>query len=88
MTDSERDELDRLREFLHTRLMHPDYEYAETDGQRKAWDGEPDLTKEGWERNETPALDHWERYDYHEVRRWRRLKQPNPSPSLQTKGER
>lgn len=74
LTPSERAELDRLRDFLHFRQMHPDYEYRETDGARKAWDGEPDLTKEGWEFNETPALGHWERFDYHEVRRWRRLK--------------
>lgn len=47
----------------------PDYEYQITDGQRKCWDGEPDLSKEGWEE-----WKEWERFNYHEERYWRRKK--------------
>lgn len=57
------------------------YEYRTTHGQRKCWDGEPDLSKEGWEEYKE-----WERFDYHEERYWRRLKaadngaQPDVAP--------
>ena len=44
------------------------YEYMTTQGPRKAWDEEPDMSKEGWERID------WERFDLHEEIRWRRLK--------------
>ena len=44
----------------------PEFEYRTTQGGRKTWDGEPDLTKEGWENRG------WERFDFHEEIRWRR----------------
>jgi hypothetical protein len=43
------------------------YEERITEGQRKCWDGEPDLSKEGWEEYRE-----WERFDYTEERYWRR----------------
>jgi hypothetical protein len=54
----------------HPPLPPDPYEYRITHGQRKQWDGEPDLSKEGWEEYEP-----WERFDYHEERRWRRPKE-------------
>lgn len=49
----------------------PQYEYRTTQGPRKAWDGEPDLTKEGWEQVD------FERFSYHEEKRWRRPLAPD-----------
>ena len=43
------------------------YEYQTTEGQRKCWDGEPDLADEGWEEYKE-----WERFEYTEERYWRR----------------
>ena len=43
------------------------YEYQTTEGQRKCWDGEPDLSEEGWEE-----WAEWERFEYTEERYWRR----------------
>lgn len=51
------------------------YEYRTTEGPRKAWDGEPDLSKEGWEEYKE-----WERFDYTEERYWRR---PIPKPQAE-----
>ena len=63
----------RLSDFLHDRRIHPDYEYRTTTGQRKCWDGDPDLTKEGWELNKTASnQDAFERFEYHEEMHWRR----------------
>lgn len=45
------------------------YECRTTDGPRKQWDGEPDLSREGWEEYQR-----WERFEYHEERYWRRLR--------------
>jgi len=63
----------RLRSFLHEREIHPDYEYKTTQGPRKAWDGEPDLSIEGWEEN-VDLNGGWERFDYHEERYWKRTR--------------
>lgn len=61
---------------LHQLQMHPRYEYATTEGQRKAWDyaDEPPYRRgEGWELNITSRNpDAFERFDYHEERYWRR----------------
>jgi len=43
------------------------YHYRITTGQRKCWDGEPDLSEEGWEE-----WAEWERFDFTEERYWRR----------------
>lgn len=51
------------------------YEYQVTDGPRKCWDGEPDLSKEGWEEYKE-----WERFQYYEERYWRRKKEPKVKP--------
>lgn len=68
---------------LHARRAHPDYEYATTEGPRKAWDdidrppygdnGEPDHT---WERNVDAGRPGagWDRFDYTEESYWRRRK--------------
>lgn len=73
---------------LHQRHAHRAYEYATTEGQRKAWDD--DMTPpwdhelnrhgDGWELNITSAdPEAWERFDYHEERYWRRLRPDGPS---------
>lgn len=66
------DETDRINAALHERRLHPDYEYRTTDGPRKAWTGEPDLTPEGWTKIA------WERFDYHEEILWARRKATQP----------
>lgn len=63
----------RLTDYLHKLLMHPDYEYATTDGPRKAFDEHPP-EGEGWERNTARGDNGWERFTYHEEAYWRRLK--------------
>ena len=69
--------LDALEGSRRTPAAPPDpYEYRTTDGPRKAWDGEPDLSKEGWEEYQE-----WERFDYHEERYWRRLKPEHDQPT-------
>lgn len=70
-----RDEAERLRGILHSREMHPDFEYATTDGPRKAWYDE-DVSPEGdgWEPNIHKGRDGWERFDYHEEAYWMRFK--------------
>lgn len=45
----------------------PCTEFRVTQGPRKAWDGEPDLSKEGW-----TEYREWERYDFYEERYWSR----------------
>ena len=68
-------ELCRLRTYLHARSMHPDYEYATTDGPRKSWHDEDRPPEgEGWEANVDRGRDGWERFDYHEEAYWRRRK--------------
>jgi hypothetical protein len=73
-------ELRRMPEVeLHQMRSHPDYEYATTEGPRKAWDdedvppyddnGEPDPS---WERNVDAGDRGWERFDYTEEAYWRR----------------
>lgn len=69
-------ELARLTAYLHSRQLHPDYEYTATDGPRKAWYDEDVPPKgEGWVRNVHRGRDGWERFDYHEEAYWMRLKQ-------------
>jgi hypothetical protein len=71
---------------LHERRAHSCYEYATTEGQRKAWDystepprNEDGTVSEGWEFNRTEANpEAWERFDYHEERYWRRRVKPGP----------
>lgn len=52
--------------------LEPEWEYRTTEGQRKAWDGQPDLKVEGWEEWAPPGAAHWERWDFTETRTWRR----------------
>ena len=60
---------------LHFRSSHPAYEYATTEGQRKAWDDADEPPEgEGWERNVDSGDNGWERFDFHEESYWRRLK--------------
>jgi Arc/MetJ family transcription regulator len=72
---------------LHQHHAHPDFEYATTEGPRKAWDDEmvpprDEVTGkpgEGWEPDITSVdPEAWERFDNTEQRYWRRRK-----PSLQ-----
>jgi hypothetical protein len=75
MTDAE-NELARLTAFLHSKRLHPDYEYSTTDGPRKAfYEDAPE--GDGWERNIEEGRNGWERFDYHEEAYWRR-KLPAP----------
>ena len=68
-------EVRRLQGILHEREMHPDYEYAETTGPRKAWyDADKPPKGEGWEPNVHQGRDGWERFDYHEEAYWMRRK--------------
>jgi hypothetical protein len=65
-------------EQLHARCMHPGYEYATTEGQRKAWpyvDEPPE--GEGWVRNVHRGRDGWERFDYTEESYWMRPEVPD-----------
>lgn len=66
--------LERLESWLHSREMHPDFEYETTEGPRKSWDNQH-IPPEGvgWERN-NEYRDGWERFDYHEESYWRRRK--------------
>lgn len=61
---------------LHQRHAHRAYEYATTEGQRKAWDDEMvPPAGVGWELNITSTdPEAWERFDYHEERYWRRMR--------------
>lgn len=66
-------------EELHRRCLHPDYEYATTEGPRKSWDGYDDPPEgDGWERNVDAGRpgEGWERFGYHEESYWRRLRVP------------
>lgn len=71
-TDIER--LARLEAWLHSRCMHPDFEYETTDGPRKAFDCHKPAG-EGWVRNVEEGRNGWERFDYHEEAYWRRPRQ-------------
>lgn len=65
---------DRPAAELHADRMHPDYEYATTEGQRKAWyDIDVPPEGDGWERNTAAGRNGWERFDYTEESYWRRL---------------
>jgi hypothetical protein len=63
---------------LHATLSHPDYEYEQTTGPRKAWDSEdvPPDNDPTWERNVHYGRSGWERFDYHECSYWMRRKPP------------
>lgn len=65
----------RLLAYVHSRYVHPDYEYEITTGPRKAWDyADRPPEGKGWE----PNLDAgrpgqgWDRFEYHEESYWRR----------------
>lgn len=73
----------RLTDVLHRRNLHPDFEYATTTGQRKAWDVHPPEEDAGWERNTAEGRGGWERFDYHEEAYWRR---PRPAEALEHGG--
>ena len=75
--DETDNELDTLRQYCHAHCCHPWYEYATTDGPRKAFD-EHMPAGLGWERNVEEGTNGWERFDYHEEAYWRRLI-PQPS---------
>jgi hypothetical protein len=60
---------------LHASCAHPAYEYATTQGQRKAFDRIDEPPEgDGWERNVDAGRNGWERFDYHEESYWRRLR--------------
>lgn len=71
---------------LHATMSHPEWEYAITEGQRKAFDaGEPPDPYEhgtGWEVNREQGRDGWERFDFTEQAYWRRRRtEPLAPPS-------
>jgi hypothetical protein len=72
---------------LHAFRAHPLYEYATTQGPRKAWDhiDEPPEGN-GWERNLDAGRNGWERFDYHEESYWRRLRSEVPQQPVQSEG--
>jgi hypothetical protein len=82
-------ELARLEDWLHSRHLHPDYEYETTKGQRKAWDRQdtpPD--GDGWERNVTgDDPEGWERFEYHEESYWRRRLMPADADFCPSRGQ-
>jgi len=51
--------------------LEAEFEYCATEGPRKAWDGEPDLTAQGWEPNGGEE-EHWIRGEHTERRFWKR----------------
>ena len=72
MTETPDDrELRLLRALVHRMQLHPDYEYARTDGPRKASSDDPP-EGEGWERNVDRGSNGFERFEYHEEHYWRR----------------
>lgn len=81
MTETDQERLARLEVWLHSRQIHPDFEYDVTKGPRKAWNDEdrPPNGDSGWVRNIHVGRDGWERFDYHEESYWMRPK-PAPEP--------
>lgn len=75
---------------LHARFAHPAWEYATTQGQRKAWDriDEPPEGN-GWERNVDAGRpgEGWERFDYREESYWRRLRAAVPQRDVRDEGD-
>ncbi|WNN96019.1 hypothetical protein SEA_HIRKO_69 [Arthrobacter phage Hirko] len=64
---------------LHAERRHPAWEYATTEGPRKAWnDADTPPDGDGWERNTAAGRSGWDRFDYTEESYWRRLKAPTP----------
>jgi hypothetical protein len=64
---------------MHARCVHPAYEYAVTQGPRKAWDyADEPPDGDGWERNTAEGRDGWDRFDYTEESYWRRLRPGGP----------
>ena len=62
-----------LESFLHSKEMHPDYEYETTEGARKYFDQHEPEGK-NWQCNTNRGRDGWERFDYHEEAYWMRKK--------------
>lgn len=60
-------------EQLHEERCHPGFEYATTEGQRKAWDySDVPPDGDGWVRNVHVGDRGWERFDYTEESYWMR----------------
>lgn len=58
---------------LHRLMAHPDWEYAITEGPRKAWEAENvPPPGDGWVRNVEVGDNGWDRLDYTEESYWRR----------------
>ncbi len=66
MTNEEMDRLCAEKVMGVNLEPYDDYEYRTTEGQRKCWDGEPNLEADGWE------CTGWDRLEYTEERYWRR----------------
>lgn len=63
---------------LHAQCLHPGWEYATTQGPRKAWDAADQPPEgDGWERNADRGDDGWERFAFHEESYWRRVRRPS-----------
>lgn len=71
---------------LHAQCAHPAYEYATTEGPRKAWcdedvppaDPVTGIIEPGWERNRDRGRNGWDRFEYTEESYWRRLRPDGP----------
>lgn len=70
-------QLKRLTGFLHSRCLHPDYDYLTTARLDTMWDKES--IPEGWAINKEKGTDGRERFENTEERYWRRLKSGNIS---------
>lgn len=70
------DEASRLTKFLHSKRMHPDYEYDTVVEGRKQGDGHPP-EGDSWEINKD-YNDGFERFDFTEETYWRRLNHKEP----------
>jgi hypothetical protein len=58
---------------LHADRSHPDWEYATTEGQRKAfYHADVPPPGDGWVRNTYAGRDGWERFEYTEESYWMR----------------
>lgn len=62
--------IDKLRWRI---LVTPELDWTITKGQRKAWDGKPDLTEEGW----IPFG--FSRMEFHEERSWFKVRSAPPA---------
>lgn len=66
---------------LHAACRHPGWEYATTEGQRKAWDAvDVPPPGDGWVRNVHAGDSGWERFDYTEESYWMRPRRAVDNP--------